>query len=143
MKNNKSDLKLEEFQKDPTAMFDFLQFFFKFTPYDYQKRFLQSCLLKKRIAGKWCRQAGKSQSVAAYCAFRSIVSPVSIMIAAPTQTQSSELYSKVRQLISSNEIINKTVIKSTETELQFENGSRIKALPTGPEGKSIRGFTAD
>jgi hypothetical protein len=25
----------------------------------------------------------------------------------------------------------------------FKNGSRIKALPTGTEGKSIRGFTAD
>lgn len=138
-----NSLTLEQFKQDHTLMFDFMEFFFKFKPRKYQESFLNACLTQNRVAGKWCRQSGKTTSVGAYCAFRCSIAPTSIMITAPTQTQSTELYLKVRQFIESTPVISDQLVKSTETELKFKNGSRIKALPTGPEGKSIRGFTAD
>src|SRR3990167_11510427 len=118
-----SKLTFEEFQKEPELVFDFLDFFFKFKAYNYQKKFLISCLMKNRVAGKWPRQSGKSKTVAAYATFRSIMVPTSIMIIAPTQTQSSELYSKIREFVNYNDTITSDMIKSTETELKFKNGS--------------------
>jgi len=134
---------MDDFKKDKELFFDFLDFFFKFKPYDYQKNFLLKCLNCKRIAGKWCRQSGKSMTVSIYCLFKCLIEPTTFMISAPTQNQSSELYSKIRTLAESSFALQDELKKSTETELVFKNGSRIKALPTGPEGKTIRGFTAD
>lgn len=36
-----------------------------------------------------------------------------------------------------------SVLKSTRTMIQLKNGSRIIALPCGPDGATLRGFTAD
>lgn len=133
----------EEFRKDEDMIVDFCDFFFHFKPHAYQKKFLNSCIRDKRIAGKWPRQSGKSQTVAIFCAFITMIKPTNIMITAPTQNQSNELFSKVRTLMLGHEAISSQITKSTQTELILKNGSRIKALPTGAEGKSIRGFTAD
>ena len=121
----------------------FLEFFFKFRPYNYQKRFLDKCLRYNRVAGKWPRQSGKSHTVGGYALFRAITSKVTIIIVAPTQSQSGELYKKIRDMAASSSEVNKQIVKSTETELRFANGSRIISLPSGPEGKTIRGYTAD
>lgn len=137
------NLSYEEFKSDPELLYDFINFFFSFKPYEYQKNFLKSCLLKNRVAGNWCRQSGKSQTVAVYTTFRSIIKPTVTLIVAPTLTQSSELYSKIRNLVATNDFIGKLVIRDTQTELTFNNGSRIKALPSGESGRTIRGFTAD
>jgi len=134
---------LEDFRKDETLFFDFLEYFFKYKPRNYQKKFLLACLKNKRIAGKWCRQSGKSYSLAHYDLFRCVIAPTTIIITAPTLTHSTELYMKIRALVEGNELIKNEIEKLTATEMIFKNGSRIKALPTGTEGKSIRGFTAD
>lgn len=136
-------LTLEDFKKDNELMFDYLDFFFNYKPHPYQKKFLISCLKKKRIAGKWSRQSGKSFTVAAYCGFRVTIQPTTIIITAPTLNQSSELYNKIKTFLMTNEVISSQIVRITQTELQLKNGSRIKALPSGSEGKSIRGFTAD
>lgn len=136
-------LDIEEFRANPELMFDFFDFFLKFKPHEYQKNFLLACLNEKRIAGKWSRQSGKSFSVAGFCTFITTISVTAVIIVAPTQTQSSELYSKIRDFVMSNEVLNSNLVKFTETELKFKNGSRIKALPSGIKGKSIRGFTGD
>ena len=134
---------LEEFKNDHDLINDFCSFFFNFKPHFYQEDFLKKCFSKNRIAGKWSRQSGKSQTVAVYCNMKCLLEPTSIMIIAPTQSQSSELYDKIRVLAESNETLKGMITKSTATELKFTNGSRIKALPSGPEGASIRGYTAD
>lgn len=133
----------KEFRENPDMVFDFLDFFFKFKPTKYQKKFLSACLKRNRIAGKWPRQSGKSTTVAVYVLFRALVEPVSVIITAPTLTHSGELYNKIRNLANSNELVTPEIIRITQTELNLKNGSRIKALPSGTEGKSIRGFTAD
>lgn len=121
----------------------FFNFYFRFNPHSYQKEFLEACLLYNRIAGKWPRQSGKSTTVSAYVLFKALTDKVNIIIVAPTQTQSGELYEKIRDLAASNPLINKQVVKDTVTELRFVNGSRIISLPSGHDGKTIRGYTAD
>ena len=143
MPEDLNKLTLNDFRKDPELMFSFLDFFLGFKPYNYQKKFLLACLKTNRIVGKWCRQSGKSTTVAAYCAFRCLIQPTTIIITAPTLTHSSELYSKIRTFMTSKEFIKQKITRLTQTELTINNNSRIKALPSGVEGKSIRGFTAD
>ena len=121
----------------------FFDFYFNFKPHSYQQRFLEKCLTHNRIAGKWPRQSGKSTTVSAYTLFRALTDKVNIIIVAPTQTQSGELYEKIRELAVLNPLINKQIVKDTVTELKFENGSRIISLPSGHDGKTIRGYTAD
>jgi hypothetical protein len=126
---------------DIMELFDF---YFKFRPHDYQKKFFKACFNKKRLAGKWCRQSGKSHSVAVYVLFKALTTPnITIILIAPTQNQSKELYNKIRFIVESHQFINSSVVKSTETELRYNNKSRIISLPCGPHGHTIRGYTAD
>ena len=37
----------------------------------------------------------------------------------------------------------KSVSKSTRTMIELKNGSKIIALPCGPDGATLRGYTAD
>lgn len=142
VEDNKS-ISYDTFKNDIEAVCDFSEFFFHFKLHNYQKKFLQACLTKKRIAGKWARQSGKSTTVAIYSLFRCLLSQTSIIITAPTMTQSTELYSKIRDYVNINPAIAQELVKFTESEMKFKNGSRIKALPMGSEGKTIVGFTAD
>ncbi len=122
----------------------FSKYWFNFTPYDYQKEFLESCLTHKRISARWCRQSGKSTNVSIYTNFKMLTHPgVSIIITAPAHRQSKELYMKIRDLALNNKHISNIIKKCTETELILENNSRTLSLPVGPEGGSIKGFTAD
>jgi hypothetical protein len=134
---------IEDIKTDKHLLQEFIEFFFEFKPYKYQLRFLHKCFEKNRIAAKWPRQSGKSQTVSVYVAIRILLEPLSILITSPTQTQSDELYLKVRTLIENNETFKQQLTKITETEMRFKNGGRIKSLPSGPDGKSIRGHTAD
>jgi len=122
---------------------DFIDFFFKFKPYSYQKRFLEACLKSKRIAGKWPRQSGKSFTVGGYSLFRAITQRCNIIIVSPSQNQSNELYIKIRSMAADNPMIFKLIVKDTQTEMKFANGSRIISLPSGAEGRTIKGYTAD
>ena len=63
-----------------------------FRPYYYQGRFLNACLTNNKVLGIWARQSGKSQTVSVYALFRAIMDSVQIIIVAPTQSQSGELY---------------------------------------------------
>lgn len=117
---------------------------FKFKPFKYQKDFLNECIINKRVAGLWPRQSGKSTSVAAFCLYVAITKPnQTILLVAPTQRQSGELYKRIREFINVDPRIFNYVTKYTATEVRFKNGSRIISLPAGPEGNTIRGITAD
>jgi hypothetical protein len=139
-----TNLQSPKFEKiDGQLISDFCNFFFEFTPYSYQKEFFDACCESKRVAGIWCRQSGKSESVANYVSFQAINKTQTIIIVAPTESQSKELYNKIRNKMTGNPQISKFISKSTETELILNNGSRILSLPSGPRGDTIRGYTAD
>lgn len=125
------------------SFLDFLDFYFKFRPYNYQKDFLKKCLTSRRILGIFCRQSGKSTTVAVYCLFRAITGKITIIITSPTQSQSDELYLKIKTFAGENENINNLIEKDTMKELRFANGSRILSLPCGNDGRTIRGYSGD
>jgi phage terminase large subunit-like protein len=133
---------INEFIENPELIWDFMNFFFNFKIRPYQKEFVLNALTNKKITALWSRQSGKSTIVAAYIAFICLLKPTAVMITAPGLTQSSELFNKIKQFITSSDILDKEIVRVTQTELELVK-SRIKALPTGSEGKSMRGFTAD
>lgn len=137
------NLTIEQLKEDPALMLDFFEFFLGYTPHSYQKEFLINCLTKTRIAGKWCRQSGKSYTVSAYTVLRAILDKVTIIIVAPTQNQSNELFAKVKTFINENAELASLIRRDTKQEIEFKNGSRIISLPAGTEGRTIRGYTCD
>jgi hypothetical protein len=128
---------------DGAVISDFSDFFFNVKPYKYQRDFFEACARNKRVLAIWCRQAGKSEGVSIYVGFRVLLEKLTIIVIAPTQSQSKELYNKIRDKLTKNAEISKMITKSTETEMILANGSRILSLPTGPNGDTIRGYTAD
>lgn len=109
--------------------------------FDYQKEYLDSDSERKAlICG---RQVGKTE----VCALdglhsASTHSGVTVLITAPTQRQSSELFKRVKDLIGQAEH-DWGIERSTQTIIELANGSRIICLPSGTDGNSIRGYTAD
>ena len=75
-----TNLTLNEIKKDSELMKDFISFFFDFRVYGYQERFLVKCFNNTRIAGKWSRQSGKSQTVSIYVLLRAILEKTDIII---------------------------------------------------------------
>ena len=131
-------------EREKEEIIDFLECFFDFWPYPYQEEFLISCAKEKRVAALWSRQSGKSFSISMFCLYKCLTEKnYSIIVIAPTQRQSSELYIKIRSAIQNCDFFSQYIEISTQTELVFSNGSRILSLPSGPEGASIRGFTAN
>jgi phage FluMu gp28-like protein len=53
------------------------------------------------------------------------------------------MFGIIENLIMKHPILRKSVTKSTRTQIQLTNRSQITALPCGPDGASLRGFTAD
>jgi len=137
------DVPLDMLKDDIPLFLDFMDFFLQYRPHDYQLKFLKECLTKTRIAGKWCRQSGKSYTVAAYTLFRAITGKTTIILVSPTQNQSDELLSKVKDFIYNNPDIQALVRKDTQKEIEFSNKSRIISLPSGADGRTIRGYTCD
>lgn len=111
---------------------------------NYQKRFVRGCIKNNRIAGLWPRQAGKSTIVAALTLYMSLtINNFSCLIIAPTLTQSSLLFQKIRGFIESKSSLKDFYISISKTSVEFRNGSTIKSLPCGPFGDTIRGHTAN
>lgn len=85
------------------------------------------------------RQSGKSTTVAGLAVHSALYDPGLVLIFAPAQRQSTELFKKVaafyRALPEAPE-----PVRVTETSMQLSNGSRIIALP-GNEA-TTRGFSA-
>lgn len=73
-----------------------------------------------------------------------MLSPNQILIISPTQEQSNLLFQKIRIFAGKLEAVGLKVLTRETTEyLEFDNGSTIKSLPIGAEGKTIRGHTAN
>lgn len=115
-------------------------------PFPYQRRWLDA--ETKRKAAICGRQVGKTEMAAIesiYSAHKSDDSRT-ILIVAPTQRQSSELFRRVRNLIKRGQRrvrVGWEIERETQTQIEFEDGTRIICLPTGTDGSNIRGYTAD
>ena len=117
---------------------------FDFYPYNFQQNFLEDCASQKRICGLFSRQSGKTECIALYCIWEAMTTKdISILIVAPIQRQSSELFQRLRLWINRNNQIKNSLLNETQTQIVFKNGSRIQSLPAGRDGATIRGKTAD
>jgi len=134
--------------KDPaTSPSEFADKAFGVEPYDYQRDFLDSS--SQRKAAICARQVGKSEMCAINAIYKAIQPSEAntVLIVAPTQRQSSELFRRVRDLIrrATNRIVgfDPKIDRETQTQIEFEDGSRIICLPAGTDGANIRGYSAD
>jgi hypothetical protein len=85
------------------------------------------------------RQAGKSTTVAALALNQAFFDPGLVLLIAPAQRQSVELFRKVKELHSRQTDAPK-IVNESALRLELDNGSRIVALP-GTEA-TIRGYSA-
>ena len=106
-------------------------------PDPWQERLLRSSASK--ILLLCCRQAGKSTVTGALSLHEALFRPKSlVLLLSPSQRQSQELFRKVSEF---RERVGFSVPVKEESALrvEFENGSRIVALPGNEE--TIRGFS--
>jgi hypothetical protein len=93
----------------------------------------------QRVLLNCARQSGKSTTVAAMAMHTVMAEPNSlVLLLSPSLRQSLELFRKVRQAERALEHP-LAQVKSTATELEFDNGSRIVCLPANEE--TIRCFS--
>jgi len=110
--------------------------------FQYQAELLKST--SKRIVACWARQTGKTTAIAAkviHFAFTN--QKTTTLIVSRGLRQSMIMFGMIENLIMKHPILRKSAVKSTRTQIQLTNGSQITALPCGPDGASLRGFTAD
>ena len=85
------------------------------------------------------RQAGKSTTVAGLALNQAFYDPGLILLIAPAQRQSVELFKKVREIYG-RQTGAPAIVNESAMRLELDNGSRIIALP-GTEA-TIRGYSA-
>lgn len=113
-----------------------------FKPYEYQLKILRD--QKDRVIVKSGRQIGKTTITsikALHYAFTN--AEKTVLVIAPTQRQSSNLFNKIRDFAQKHALLRKSIVRHTQTMIEFTNKSRIYALPSGYDGSGIRGYTAD
>jgi len=110
--------------------------------FDYQTEFVDADTTRK--AAVCGRQVGKTEMCAVDGLHAAGTNPgVTVLITAPTQRQSSELFRRVKELINQSPVDDWGVERQTQTIIEFANDSRVICLPTGTDGSTIRGYTAD
>ena len=136
MKNNEIDLS--------NYMISWIQFFLKKKPRGYQRKLLKLLNKFNKVCARWCRQTGKTTTIGWYVLFKATtVCKLSILIVAPAKRQSDEFYSRIAMIVDETPEISQLIISKTKSEMKFINGSIIRSLPSGHDGKTIRGPTAD
>jgi hypothetical protein len=106
-------------------------------PDPWQAQLLRS--KTKRLLLNCSRQSGKSTTTAILALYEAIHFPESlILLFSPSLRQSSELFKKVTERLSSLDVRPK-LTEDNRLSLRFDNGSRVVSLPS-TEG-TIRGFS--
>lgn len=115
----------------------------RITLFPYQVEFLNSCLSKKRVVGLFSRQTGKTTLLSLFALYWAINNDkTNTIIIAPTDRQAGELFSRLKVYAENSGLVMPFVELSTQRQISFKNGSLVKALPVGDDGKTIRGQTA-
>jgi len=112
--------------------------------FPYQKEVLDT--ESDRIAFVSGRQVGKSVTASWYALHFVLTNPgTTVLITAPTQRQSGELFDKIKREINGSNIPGDLwgIERETRTIMEFTNDSRVICLPAGEDGSNIRGYTAD
>lgn len=105
-------------------------------PDTWQRQLLESTA--NRVLLLCSRQSGKSTTTAALACHQAIFDPGLILLVAPAQRQSLELFRKVATFYHALQDAPR-VVSENASRIELENGSRIIALPGTEE--TIRGFS--
>lgn len=115
-----------------------------------QNRYYQQMILRcsaKNKSIRCGRRAGKSFSIAMYVLFRIAIStkPLEVLVVAPQITMIDEIRQTIETLANNIAIPNFIVSMKNQPILQisFFNGSLIKGITSGTDGKAARGKRAD
>jgi phage FluMu gp28-like protein len=135
----KFDALRDKLRTDPVFFADVV---LGFQPFPYQSMLLRS--ESKRIVACWARQTGKTTTIAVKVIhFAFVNSSKTTLIVSRGLRQSMIMFGVIESLVITHPMLRKSVVKSTRTLIKFRNGSQIVALPCGPDGASLRGYTAD
>lgn len=138
MNENHFLLKVEEILKNPKYFFTFVT---GHTPTKYQLEILND--ISRDIVIRAGRQVGKTTVLAMKALQMALTKPNQlILLVAPTIRQSDIIFSHIREAVSINPLLSKTIARLTQTMCFFKNNSKIYALPSGKYGYNIRGFPA-
>jgi len=113
-------------------------------PFGYQKQFLDADARHRVVSSG--RQVGKSR-MAAWIALHHAMTNAheQVLITAPSLRQSSLLFDTLYSEIEQSGITDDAwgIDRSTQTIIEFDNGTDIHCVPTGRNGNKIRGYTSD
>lgn len=115
---------------DPVLMFER---FVGGTADNWQRQVLNSTA--STLAIRVCRQAGKSSCLATL-AIVEMRHGGTVLVICPAERQAKEIARKVREYLPRTDLI---VERSTQTEIECANGSRLICVPS--TGATIRGYT--
>lgn len=110
-------------------------------PFDYQEDFMDHESNRKAFVSG--RRVGKSRTAAWLALWKAVTySGTEVLVTAKAQRQSMELFNQIQTEMRTSDIPEDQwgVTRSTRTEINFDNGSRIIALPVGRDGSNIRGY---
>lgn len=135
----KAQEELNERVKDP---FDFCYLLFDWQLYRWQYEYMRD--KSRLIVLRNSRQSGKTTT----CALRALfdcyhTNHFRVICLSPSLRQSGILFDKCRDFVNSSRFLKSKVVRETRTIIEFSNGSIIYSLPTGIDGKSVRGYTAN
>lgn len=109
-------------------------------PFPYQTRLLED--QRKRIVACMGRQTGKTTTIAMKAIyFADTNQKVTILITSPSLRQSMIMFDRIATFVFSTSYLRSRVVRSTRTLIQFDNKSRIIALPCS--ANLLRGYSAD
>jgi phage FluMu gp28-like protein len=131
-------LQCEEEVKVKDAV-DYAKQFLGITPFPYQARLLED--RSKRVVACMGRQTGKTTTIALKAIYFAITNPnVTVLITSPSLRQSMIMFDRITSFAFQGIRLRNRILKVTRTLIQFDNGSRIIALPCSEN--LLRGYTA-
>lgn len=129
---------------------EFAKVAFNWEAFDYQEQPLSNLEKEKRIIMACGRQVGKTEMCSIMALWYSIMNPKkTVLIISPTQRQSNNLFRRMKGFLTESARknpqlrLNDTIIRETQTELNFDNDSNIFSLPCSNKGDNLRGYVAD
>ncbi|MCS7124792.1 MAG: terminase family protein [Candidatus Bathyarchaeota archaeon] len=109
-----------------------------FQPTPYQTDLIRKFQTSQFTAARWCRQSGKTQTVAAILLHYALINPnTCIGIVGPSWRQTKHVIRRINTLL--KRLPKSLYEKPQQTAVRLKNGSIIEAFPNNPE--TIRGPT--
>jgi hypothetical protein len=130
---------------DPEKLLDspsyFVEHYIGEEPFEYQEDFMDKDNDRKAFVSG--RRVGKSRTAGWLALWKAATfSGAEVLVTAKAQRQSMEMFNQIVNEIEDSRVSKEQwgIVNKTRTEINFDNGSRIIALPVGRDGSNIRGY---